>query len=198
MNSFLPDNYERPATSGGNYAKLEDGQNRFRFLSAAVVGWLYWNTDNKPVRLRERPETLPEDIRHENGKPDRVKHFWSFVVWNYRDSKIQILELTQASIQGPIEDLVTSEDWADPQQHDITISKKGQKLDTEYSVQPSPHKPVPAEATAALDAVQIDLAALFRNEDPFKGPAHAQVASNGNDDKIAGSKPNDFKDFGEQ
>jgi hypothetical protein len=29
-------------------------------------------------------------------------------------------------------------------------------------------------------------------------PAHAQVASNGNDDKIAGSKPNDFKDFGEQ
>jgi hypothetical protein len=91
-----------------------------------------------------------------------------------------------------------SEDWADPQQYDITISKKGQKLDTEYSVQPSPHKPVPAEATAALDAVQIDLAALFRNEDPFKGPAHAQVASNGNDDKIAGSKPNDFKDFGEQ
>jgi hypothetical protein len=45
MNSFLPDNYERPAASGGNYAKLEDGQNRFRFLSPAVVGWLYWNTD---------------------------------------------------------------------------------------------------------------------------------------------------------
>jgi hypothetical protein len=98
MSAFLPDNYERPATSGGNYAKLEDGPNRFRILSAAKVGFLYWNTDNKPVRLTEKPETLPEDIRVENGKPDKIKHFWAFVVWSYRESRVQILEITQASI----------------------------------------------------------------------------------------------------
>lgn len=168
MNSFLPDGYERPASAGGNYAKLEDGQNRFRILSAAIVGFLYWNTENKPVRLREKPETLPEDIRHENGKPDKVKHFWAFVVWNYKEGRIQILELTQASIQGPIEDLVVTEDWADPRQYDLTISKKGQKLDTEYSVQPSPHKPIPQEAEAALKATPVNLAALFDGKDPFE------------------------------
>jgi len=165
--SFLPDNYERPASSGGNYAKLEDGQNRFRFLSPAIVGWLYWNTENKPVRLKERPETLPDDIRHENGKPDKVKHFWAFAVWNYKEGKVQILELTQASIQGPIEDLVMTEDWGDPTGYDITITKKGQKLDTEYSVQPSPHKPVPTEAVDAYKATPVNLQALFVNEDPF-------------------------------
>ena len=195
MNSFLPDNYERPATSGDNYAKLEDGQNRFRFLSPAVVGFVYWNSENKPVRLTEKPEALPEDIRYENGKPDKVKHFWAFAVWNYKEGKVQILELTQASIQGPIEDLVINGEWGDPTGYDITITKKGQKLDTEYSVQPSPHKPVPAEATVALKATAIDLQALFRGEDPFS-PATAQVSRD--DANITGSKPNDFKDFGEQ
>jgi hypothetical protein len=188
--SFLPENYERPATSGGNYAKLEDGQNRFRFLSPAIVGWLYWNTDNKPVRLRERPETLPEDIRYENGKPDRIKHFWSFVVWNYREAKLQILELTQASIQGPIEDLVVTPEWGNPTEYDITISKKGQKLDTEYSVQPSPHKPVAEDVAALFKATHVDLPALFDGKDPF-APSEPK-------DNVASSKPNDFKDFGEQ
>jgi hypothetical protein len=117
--------------------------------------------------LRERPETLPEDIRHENGKPDRVKHFWAFAVWNYKEGKVQILELTQASIQGPIEDLVVTEDWGDPTGYDITITKKGQKLDTEYSVQPSPHKPAPEEALAALKATPVNLQALYEGGDPF-------------------------------
>jgi hypothetical protein len=168
MNSFLPENYERPATSGGNYAKLEDGANRFRILSVAIVGWLYWNTENKPVRLKEKPETLPEDIRiGADGKPDRIKHFWAFTVWNYREAKVQILEITQASIQGPLEDLVVSEDWGDPKEYDITITKKGQKLDTEYTVQPSPQKPVPADAQAAASVVKVDLQALFSGSDPF-------------------------------
>jgi hypothetical protein len=45
MNPFLPDNYERPATAGGNYAKLEGGRTRFHFLSPTVVAWLYWNEE---------------------------------------------------------------------------------------------------------------------------------------------------------
>lgn len=167
MNSFLPENYERPASAGGNYAKLEDGANRFRFLSPAIVGWLYWTTENKPARLRERPEELPQDIRYENGKPDKVKHFWAFAVWNYKEGKVQILELTQASIQGPIEDLVVNAEWGDPTGYDITITKKGQKLDTEYTVQPSPHKAVPDDAAAAYKATPVNLDALFSGGDPF-------------------------------
>lgn len=180
MNNFLPDNYERPATSGGNYAKLEDGANRFRFLSPAIVGWLYWTKDNKPVRLREKPTERPEDMRED----DKIKHMWAFAVWNYKEGKIQILELTQASIQGPIEDLVMTEDWGDPTGYDITITKKGQKLDTEYSVQPSPHKPVAEDVAALFKATHVDLPALFDSKDPF-APSEPK-------DNIASSKPAGF------
>ena len=31
--------------------------------------------------------------------PTSIKHFWAFVVWNYNDNLIQILEITQATIQ---------------------------------------------------------------------------------------------------
>jgi hypothetical protein len=74
--------------------------------------------------------------------------------------------------------------------YDITITKKGQKLDTEYSVQPSPHKPVAADVQGLFEATHVDLPALFDGKDPF--------ASSEPKDNIASSKPNDFKDFGEQ
>ena len=51
------------------------------------------------------------------------------------------------------------------------------------------------EALTLLKATQIDLEALYRSEDPFKGPATVAVAD---EDQIASSQPNDFKDFGEE
>jgi hypothetical protein len=99
--------------------------------------------------------------------------------------------ITQASIQGPIEDLVANEDWGDPREYDLTITKKGEGLETEYSVQPSPQKPVPTEAHAAYRAVKIDLDALFRGADPFAG-GEVRYASPSNDEQIASSKPASF------
>jgi hypothetical protein len=49
------------------------------------------------------------------------------------------------------------EDWGDPREYNLTINKKGQKLETEYTVQPSPKTPAPAEALAQLKAMAIDL-----------------------------------------
>lgn len=163
MSNWLPDNYEKPQPSGGNYFKLQDGTNKFRIMSAPILGYEYWTEENKPVRLKEMPEESPEDMKSEG----KLKHFWAFVVWNYKEKKVQILELTQVSIQGPITDLVTSEDWGDPQGYDLTITKKGQKLDTEYTVQPSPHKATPLEALNAYKEANVDLNALFKGEDPF-------------------------------
>ena len=54
---------------------------------------------------------------------------------------------------------------------------------------------MPEEALTLLKATQIDLEALYRSEDPFKGPATGAVAD---EDQIASSKPDDFKDFGEE
>jgi hypothetical protein len=109
---FLPENYERPASSGGNYLKFVDGPNKVRILSAPLIGHLYWTKDNKPVRSPEAFKGVPDDARLDDGK-FKSKFFWAMAVWNYATSAVQIMEITQASIQGPIEDLAVNEDWGD-------------------------------------------------------------------------------------
>lgn len=164
--AWLPQGYTVPK-SAGNYYKLEEGINKFRILSAPIMGYEYWTVDNKPVRSQTPFEVTPTNAKLTDGKFVQ-KHFWAFVIWSYRDEKVMIMELTQVSIQGPIEDLVVNEDWGNPEGYDITITKKGQKLDTEYTVQPSPHKDVPVEAQKALRETKVNLAALYTGADPFE------------------------------
>jgi len=162
--NWLPHGYEVPK-SAGNYFKFEKGANKFRVMGAPILGFQYWNVQGKPVRLKEQPTETPTDLR--DG--DKVKHFWAFPVWNYKVNRIQILEITQVSIQNQMTELVTNDDWGPPQDYDITITKKGEKLDTEYTVTPSPHKDVPQEAKNALRSLRIDMNALFDGGDPFGG-----------------------------
>jgi hypothetical protein len=176
---FLPDDYKAPV---GNYTKLEAGENTIRVMSSAIVGYVYWKQDDKAVRLRKEPLALPEDIRVKDGKKDRVKHFWAFVVWNVEARKLQILELTQASIQTAIKAYVQNKKWGDPKGYDITISREGSGLDTEYTVMANPHTPIDPEAVEAFEAANIDLTALFDNGDPFAGE---RPVSSGSEPKSA-------------
>lgn len=158
--NFLPADYEAPK-SNSPYMKLEEGENRFRILSAPIIGWEDWN-DKKPVRFRF------------NAKPDKpidplkpIKHFWAFIVFNYVDAKIQILEITQASIRKRLEFLSKDSDWGSPFGYDIKVVKTGQQKDTEYSVNPCPQKPIDSGIKELFAATPIDLEELFRGGDPF-------------------------------
>lgn len=164
--TWLPQGYEVPKQQG-NYFKFEKGTNKFRVLSAPIMGYIYWNSSGKPVRLKNYT-TLPSDIRLDmDGNPEKIKHFWAFVVWSYKAEKLQILEITQATIQSAMQELVTNEDWGDPQQYDITVSKKGEKLDTEYTVTPSPVRDMPEAAKTAKRTIPVNLNALYTGADPF-------------------------------
>jgi len=165
---FLPKNYEVPKGSG-NYLKLEEGQNKFRVVSSAIIGYEYWTSDNKPVRLKEYPQTKPADIRVEDNSSYAIKHFWAFVVLDRKDAKVKILEITQASIMRQIEDLVVNEEWGDPKKYDITISRTGSGMETRYTVQPSPEKPLTAEEKSLVARTEINLNALYSGENPFDG-----------------------------
>jgi len=157
-NDFLPQGYE-PPVSGSRYMKFEEGSNKFRVMSSAIVGWEDW--DNKtPVRTKEKPEYSIDPARP-------VKHFWAFVVWNYQIEEIQILEITQAGIQKAIRGFVENADWGDPKEYDIIVSRIGKGLETEYSVMPAPHKPVPEKAKEMYGEQKIDLNKLYENGDPF-------------------------------
>lgn len=163
MNDFLPTGYEAPVTEG-NYMKFKKGKNHFRVLSSAIVGWEYWNKDNKPVRSKN--ELSPEDMV--NAKTDKddfpiaPKFFWAFLVWNYEAKKVQVLEITQKGIREAIEALLADEAWGSPKGYDIVITATGDGLEREYQVMPKPHTQSPITTIP-----KINLEALFDGEDPF-------------------------------
>lgn len=156
---FLPQDYEAPAGSA-SYMKLQDGENKIRILSKPIVGWLDWK-DKKPYRFRikEKPEKPMEK--------GPIKHFWAFIVWNYEAQAVQILEITQASIQKTIQDLSKNEDWGAPFHYDIKITRKGKDLDTEYTVMPSPKKDLLSEIKEAALSKPAYMEALFEGADPW-------------------------------
>lgn len=159
---FLPTGYEVPA-SPSNYMKFVEGENTFRVLSSAIVGYEYFNKDNKPVRSKEAFEDTPSDIK----KDGKIKPFWAFIVWNYTAKQIQVLELTQKGIMNSIKALVDNKKWGNPKEYDITINRIGEGLDTEYSTMPNPHSEIEGSIAEAFMGKTINLEALYEGKDPF-------------------------------
>jgi hypothetical protein len=162
MNDFLPTNYEVPTIS--NYMKFKPGDNRFRILGSSITGWLWWidgeNGGRKPVRI-------PMTGKIAGGVED-VKHFWAFPVWNYADKKVQILELTQKTIQRSIQALVKNLKWGDPKMYDIVVTKTGDGMETEYNTTPDPKESLEEAIESLYRETTIDLQALYSGNDPFK------------------------------
>ena len=80
---------------------------------------------------------------------------------------MEILSITQSSIQNALEALFKNEDWGHPQGYDITVKRVGKGMDTEYSITPSPHKPMTAGQKEALESKPINLEALYSGGNPF-------------------------------
>lgn len=160
--NFLPQDYQAPKPTSQLYLKLQDGENRIRILSRPIVGWEDWNLEKKPVRykMNEKPTKSVDP-----AKP--MKHFWAFIVWNVNEEQIQIMHITQSTIRICLESLSKDQDWGSPFEYDIKINKKGEKMETEYTVNPAPHKPVSQEVLRAFKERPIQLEALFEGLDPF-------------------------------
>lgn len=172
--SFLPDTYDKPPQTGGNYMKLQDGDNRIRAMSPAILGHVFWSTDKagnrKPVRRRMDDEIDKDELgTDQHGQREKVKHFWAFVVWNYAEQALQILEITQRTIQDAIFDLDRSCEWGDAREYDLVIKKSGKSLDTSYAVTPCKPTPTPEVAVAEHEEKRPNLEALFSGGDPFDG-----------------------------
>jgi hypothetical protein len=162
-NDFFPsDDYKVPETS--NYMKLKtEGAHKFRTLSSAIVGYEYFNDKNIPVRSKTPFEETP-GIK----KDGKVSHFWAFLVYNYEAERVQVLEIAQKSIQQQMKAYIDNPDWGNPKEYDITINRKGTtKNDTEYTVMPSPHRPLDAKIKEKLDGTKVDLELLYVGADPF-------------------------------
>lgn len=158
--NFLPENYQSP-NSSNNYFKMQDGENRIRILSQSIIGWEDWQ-DKKPVRYRMADKPAKS---FDSSKP--VKHFWAFIIFNYNEEGIQIMQVTQSTIRKAIESLCKDRDWGIPYYYDIKINKTGTSKDTEYTVNPVPHRKVDPYIIRSFYDKPCNLEALFENEDPF-------------------------------
>lgn len=174
--TFLPKNYAMPKNGNGYYLKFEDGENTFRVLSDAIVGWVYWedeagNVLSNPVKGCKaiHVQTVEEISQTARKSPQlNLKHFWAFAVYNFAENQVQILKLTQNSIMEAMAQYLHSPKWGDPREYDFVIHKDGQGLETRYQVTVNPKEPLDAGIVAMYRQMQVDLTAYFRGEDPFK------------------------------
>ena len=158
--NFLPDDYSPPATNS-RYMKFKQGANKFRMLSSPILGWLDWK-DKKPLRFKieDKPDSSIDPRQP-------FKHFWAMVVWNYQTDHIEILEITQISIQQVITTLSRDPDWGSPFKYDIKIERQGEGMDTKYTILGMPPAEVTDEIKQAYKDTPINLDALYEGEDPF-------------------------------
>ncbi len=156
--NFLTTDYQLPETNSNNYMKLQKGENRFRILSPAITGWVYWDVNNKPIRTKEYPDSLFSE------KP---KHFWCMVVYNCNTEEIQLLEISQSTIQKSIKALLDDKDWGEPENYDIKIIKTGELKETKYQILGVPHSAISEDIKSQYESMKINLEAVFDGENPF-------------------------------
>jgi hypothetical protein len=157
--NFLPENYQPPVTSNGNYMKFQQGVNLLRILSRPIIGWEIW--------INEHPKRFQLEDRPDNQGEVKPREFWAMIVWNYQEEKVQILFIHQGSIKKAIRDLAMDPDWGAPYKYDIKITRTGQQLKTNYSVTPSPKSEIEQYIKDAFESLPIYLPALYPCDDPF-------------------------------
>jgi len=173
---FLPNNIKAPSEGGGgsgNYLRFTQGENKFRIIGASddkptpgfIHGTLGWTEEDGKKRPIRWAEGTPAPMQF----ADKPRNFYAFVVYNYNESKVQILELTQMKLQAELLQLAQDEDWGDCRKYDLSVVRNGEGLDTTYAMNPKPIKKMDEDirAIAKAELKRINLPALFDGGDPF-------------------------------
>jgi hypothetical protein len=176
-------------STGGGYlslSKLPDGGSaRFALLSDEPLefyeSWGSANGTNKPFRFDFEPtyedvvaemgEFEPREGRGGPGTAD-IKFAIAVPIYSYESGKVQVLQITQKSILKELDAISQLEDYSNLLEWDMTISKKGTGLNTEYSVRPMPRKKGSQEfidaAWIEAKAEGFDISRLLQGANPFK------------------------------
>jgi hypothetical protein len=137
----------------------------------ATKGWEYWisvpgKDKRQPVRKRKFEDINPNDyqVNSQTGELDKARHFWMLPVYSYRAQRIQILEITQVTIQDEMHGLLRDEDWGDPRGYDLVVAKTGEgKMGTKYNVKPKPHKELDKGILKLYEDMTINIESVFDN-----------------------------------
>ena len=179
--NFFAQGHEIP-DKRNQFMKLAPGKNRIRFVGNPISGFLFFGKVEredgsetvKPFRRTESEgefsleEMINRDARvNPAGELEKQKYFVAGLVYNYQKEKLQVLEITQKSILKALKSYVDSEEYGHPSGYDLTIDKKGDGLNTDYSVIVSPPKPLADEVETLVSEISCDLDKLFAGEYPL-------------------------------
>lgn len=172
--SSIPKNVQIPK-SQGQFARLQDGKNRYRVLSDIVTGWEGWK-DNKPFRhggdvCRIKPEQVDEN---RDGRPN-INYFWGIAVYDVANQSIKVLQITQRTIMAAMKNFEDSPDWGDLKGYDIEIIKlkAGDKIS--YTVVAIPPKPLSDDVRKLYSETKVDLDAIFAGKYPMDGGSETKA-----------------------
>jgi hypothetical protein len=221
--SIFPSNYvatnqEDPAVPAKYFElkKLADGESTTIRLCGTgdsghcIAGYQYFTMEGKPRRFPTFPKSYMDDIgltydaKKSGGTEKAVPTF--FLAWACKRKEAddyQVFDITQLKVREAIEAILNIEDYTiengEMANFYLTITRRGQKLDTKYDV-----TPVLKAASAAetkhwhARADHMWLPALFEGGDPFEGrPAGSKAPSQepmtrrdelGADEEIAGGR----------
>lgn len=116
------------ASEGGAFLKLQDGPNKVRIVGEFFQMWKVFK-DGKATTIL--------DVEEAKTVKDAKMRFAMYVI-ERSSSEVKIAEFGP-SIMGQIADLSESEEYKfdDLPPYDITITKEGAGMDTEYKVMPA-------------------------------------------------------------
>jgi hypothetical protein len=179
--TFIPQGYKEPS-AGGAYLKMPKSGEcaRFAVLSNVTEGWLYWTNDNRCMRSPTQWEDTP-NIRIEDGSVNSQRYFWSFLVVDLADGEVKIAEITQKTIRGDIEGLITKGGYDLLAGNvGLALSRSGAgKVDTKYQVMPIILNEVQLGMLANTKSKKEswpDLKEQFKNTPPQKTEMPVDVA----------------------
>ena len=141
-------------SSGLFMKKLEQGENRMRILTKPIPGYVWWpEGSNKPERAHG-PTDIPTGVKD-------AKYFWFLTI--AINGEVKFLELKQKTILSQIKSLSDNTEWGEVQDYDITITRSGQDLETQYTVVPNPKKALDADVAKQW----ADIKARYNPENLF-------------------------------
>lgn len=160
--SFIPEKFNTSGADGAYFKPVKGKQNRVRILcNEPLLGFVQWTNQKKPARWA-LDQRAPDLDFQQDTKP---KKFIAVTVWNYEAERIQVWEITQRTLQDTLSALGKDEDFGHPMNYDLKISRKGEGLETSYSMVPIACNMSEEVKTARLADVKLE--ALLTSGDPF-------------------------------
>ncbi len=178
-------------TGTGGYltaSKLGDGES-FRVAitsESPLETWVVWGeseeSQKKPFRFTAEPSQSDieaelgdwkQRLNYEGSALEAPKFEISFFCYDFADGKIKVFTIGQKTLIKELDKLSQDDDYQDLHAWDLKFNRTGLKMQTEYSILPSPRKKGSQEEidkawNAAVEA-GYDINQLLVGGSPFGG-----------------------------